>query len=350
MAEARELHSKNLPELLARLNCSFVISTYQAGQAISVGCVDDALSFGFCSFAQAMGVARIPTGLAVASKYEVWTLHGQRELAGAIEPVGSYDIALLSRSCHVTGPVMCHEIAWCGGRLVIVNTLCNCLAVLEAPWSFRPIWKPPFIDDTSPSDRCHLNGVAIAEDGSAPAYVTMHGVSTEENGWRERKADGGVLMEVSTGRVLCDGLAMPHSPRLHQGQLYVLNSGSGELLRVDCESGEHDVVARLPGFTRGLDLIGETALVGLSRIRETAVFGGLPLEQQHEELRCGVALVNLRSGELQSFCWFESGVEEVFSVTALPGYRNPRLIGPQAKVDPSDEKSQTIWLVPPESG
>lgn len=295
-----------------------------------------------------MGLARTPTGLALASKHEIWTIEGQRDLAAAITPAGHHDLALLSRSCHITGPVMAHELAWCAGRLVFVNTLCNCLATVEAPWSFVPLWKPPFIHATTPGDRCHLNGLAVAEDGSAPLYVTMHGPSTEENGWREHKATAGVLMEVESGRELCNNLSMPHSPRLHQGELYLLNSGKGELLRVDRHSGEVVVVAELPGFTRGLDIIGNTAVVGLSRIRETSVFDGLPLQDRHEQLHCGVALVDLASGNLQGFCWFEGGVEEIFSVVALPGYRNPKLIGPRAVVDEADESSQTVWMVPPE--
>ena len=346
MVKAEERHSRNLPQLLEQLNCSLVITTYQAGQVITIGRTNHELAFGFCSFPQAMGMARTPSGLALASKHEVWSLNGQRELAAAIEPAGAHDIAFLARSCHITGPVMSHELAWCGGGLVMVNTLCNCLAVLEAPWSFKPIWKPPFIRDTTPSDRCHLNGLAITEDGSAPAYVTMHGISDIESGWRDTKATGGAIMEISTGRILTGNLSMPHSPRLHQGNLYALNSGKGELLRINRSSGECEVVAELPGFTRGLDLIGNIAVVGLSRIRESAVFGGLPLQERQEELRCGVALVDLSLGEVQGYCWFESGVEEIFSVSVLPGFRNPKIIGPNAKADEPDGSSQTIWLVP----
>jgi len=346
LESAKEIHSTNLPDLLKSLNCSLVLSTYQAGQLIALGHTGEQLSFGFCKFSQAMGVARTPTGLALASKHEVWNFVGQSELAASIAPAGTYDIALLARSCYITGPIMSHEIAWCSGRLVIVNTLCNCLAVMEEPWSFSPIWMPPFISDTSPSDRCHLNGLAISEDGKMPAYVTMHGTSNVENGWREHKITGGALMDVSTNQVLCDGLSMPHSPRLHRGKLYVLNSGKGQLVCVDRNNGQQVIITELPGFTRGLDLIGNTAIVGLSRIRESTVFGGLPLEQKHTELRCGVALIDLTSGTLQGFCWFESGVEELFAVTILPGFCNPKLIGPTAKADPNNDSDQTIWIVP----
>ena len=345
-SSAKELHSQNLPELLNRLNCSIVVSTYQAGQLLCIGQTNDALSFDFCGFPQAMGISRTPSGLAIAAKHQIWSLSAQRELAAQIKPSGKYDIAFLSRSAHITGPVMAHDVAWCNGRIVFVNTLCNCLAAIEGPWSFVPLWVPPFIDGTTPGDRCHLNGLALHEDGSAPAYVTMHAATSEEQGWRDHKTDGGVLMDVNTNEALCTGLCMPHSPRLHHGQLYVLNSGEGQLLRINRSNGEREVVAELPGYTRGLDLIGNTAVIGLSRIRETAVFGGLPVAERHEQLRCGLAFINLTTGSLQGFCWFETGVEELFAISTIPGYRNPIAIGPDAKADQNDQNSQTIWAIP----
>ena len=152
-------------------------------------------------------------------------------------------------------------------------------------------------------------------------------------------------MDVNTNEALCTGLCMPHSPRLHHGQLYVLNSGEGQLLRIHRSNGEREVVAELPGYTRGLDLIGNTAVIGLSRIRETAVFGGLPVAERHEQLRCGVAS-SISPRDPEGFCWFETGVEELFAVSTIPGYRNPVAIGPDAKADQNDHNSQTIWAVP----
>ena len=82
--------------------------------------------------------------------------------------------------------------------------------------------------------------------------------------------------------------------------------------------------------------------MGLSKIRETAVFGGLPLDDRRDELRCGVGIVDLSSGQVVGSFWFDSGVEEVFAVTVLPGYRNPILIGPDTEMD----ATQTTWIVP----
>jgi uncharacterized protein (TIGR03032 family) len=336
-------HTTGLPALLERLELSLLLTTYQAGRVVSIGSHQGQLRIGFSRFDQAMGLARTPTGIAVGSRDAIWTLPASREIAPRIKPEGEHDIAFLARSAHHTGPLMGHDLAWGNGRLWLVNTLFNGLVTVEGDWSFVPQWQPPFISGWAPGDRCHLNGLALAEDGSGPAYVTALGETDSENGWRKHKATGGCLIHGPTGEVVLRGLSMPHSPRLYQGQLYLLDSGHGALLRVDPLSGQRSTIATLPGFTRGLDCFAGYAFVGLSQIRETAVFGGLPLQNTGQELRCGLALVNLSSGSVDGLLWFHSGIEEVFAVAVLPGWRNPAVIGP----DTTTDASQTIWLVPP---
>ena len=336
-------HSTSLPALLEQLDLSILLSTYQAGRVVSIGSHQGQLRISFSRFDQAMGLARTPTSIAVGSRDAIWTLPASREIASRIKPEGEHDIAFLARSAHHSGPLMGHDLAWGNSRLWLVNTLFNGLVTIEGDWSFVPHWQPPFISAWAPGDRCHLNGLAMAKDGAGPAYVTALGETDSDNGWREHKAKGGCLIHVPTGNIALRGLAMPHSPRLYQGQLYLLDSGNGYLLRLDPLSGQHSTIATLPGFTRGLDCFAGYAFVGLSQIRETAVFGGLPLQNNGEELRCGLAVVNLKSGAVEGFLWFNSGIEEVFAVAVLPGWRNPALIGP----DISTDNSQAIWLVPP---
>ncbi|MFN9643999.1 MAG: TIGR03032 family protein [Cyanobacteriota bacterium] len=204
---------------------------------------------------------------------------------------------------------MGHDLAWGNGRLWLVNTLFNGLVTIEGDWSFVPRWRPPFIRGWAPGDRCHLTGLAMAEDGSAPAWVTALGESDGENGWREHKATGGCLLQAPSGEIVLRGLAMPHSPRLHNGQLYLLDSGHGTLIRVDPRSGQRTILAQLPGFTRGLDVFAGHAFVGLSMIRESAVFGGLPLQQAGQDLRCGLAIVNLDHGTVDGLLRFDNCIE-----------------------------------------
>lgn len=177
-------HSQTLPALLERLELSVLLSTYQAGRVVSVGSHQGELRLGFSRFDQAMGVCRTASGIAVGSRDAIWTLPASREIAGRIKPEGEHDIAFLARSCHHSGPLMGHDLAWGGEGLWLVNTLFNGLVTIEGQWSFVPQWQPPFINGWAAGDRCHLNGLALVEDGSASAYVMALGETDTENGWR----------------------------------------------------------------------------------------------------------------------------------------------------------------------
>ncbi|HEY4121903.1 MAG TPA: DUF4915 domain-containing protein, partial [Byssovorax sp.] len=177
-------------------------------------------------------------------------------------------------------------------------------------------------------DRCHLSGLAM--ENGAPAYVTAHAATDSPGGWREKKAGGGVVVDVATGEPLAGGFMMPHSPRLVNGELWLLDSGQGVLLRVDTKTGARTPIARLPGFARGLCIAGDRALVGLSKIRESQVFGGLPISLRHATLACGVAVVDTTSGAIEGLLRFTSGCDEIFDVGLLRGERRVQLVGPTA--------------------
>jgi uncharacterized protein (TIGR03032 family) len=334
-------HTGNLVALLQQLGISLLISTYQAGKVVSVGSTPTGLQIRFHHFEQAMGLARLPTGIAVVARRQIWTLNAAPDLARRLPPAGSHDICFLTRQAHFTGPIMGHDLAWCGDELWVVNTLFSCLCVLHPVYSFVPRWRPPFVSALVSEDRCHLNGMAT--DERQPRYVTALGETDTAAGWRPNKATGGCLIEVASGDVLLRGLSMPHSPRLHNGRLWLLDSGYGRLGRYDEQTQRLEVVCELPGYTRGMDCFGRLAFIGLSRIRETSVFGGLPIAERRATLRCGLAVVDLDSAKVLATLLFHSGVEEIFDVKVLPGYRNPVLSGPYPDVD----RTETLWLVPP---
>jgi uncharacterized protein (TIGR03032 family) len=98
-------------------------------------------------------------------------------------------------------------------------------------------------------------------------------------------------------------------------------------------TGRYEPVAAVQGFTRGLDFAGELAFVGLSQVRESAVFSGIPITERlaSEERTCGVCVVDLRRGEPVALLKFESGVQEVFAVAVLPR-RFPDLINDSAEL------------------
>ena len=119
---------------------------------------------------------------------------------------------------------------------------------------------------------------------------------------------------------------MPHSPRQYDGRFFLLESGKGTIAAADLRSGHVETIAELPGFTRGLAFAGPFAFVGLSQVRETNIFGGIPLTQRVAERQCGVYVVDLRSGAVVGFLRFEGDVREIFDVQVLYGMRFPELL------------------------
>ena len=347
-------HSAGWVPLLERLGCSLLVSTYQAGKVATVAAQGGALSLSFHNFDRPMGIAAAPGGaVAVGTRTCVWSLVAAPDLAPRLQPAGRHDACFLARRCHYTGEIQVHELAWgAGGELWAVNTLFSCLCTVGGreggDSSFVPRWKPPFVTALAAEDRCHLNGLALGEGGH-PAFVTAMGETDTPQGWRPGKATSGVVIHVPTGRVVARGLSMPHSPRLYAGRVWVLDSGAGRLVTVDPNTGTLQTVAEMPGYTRGMAIHpapgggGGVAFVGLSRIRETSVFGGVPIAARRDELYCGVAAVDLAAGRPLAYLRFTSGVEEIFAVEVLPGVRRPAVAGPHADVD----GGPVVWHVPP---
>ena len=183
-----------------------------------------------------------------------------------------------------------------GGGLVFVNTLFSCLARSSDTHSFTPLWKPPFISKLAAEDRCHLNGLAM-KDGK-PAYVTAVSESDVADGWRDRRVDGGCVIDVQANEVVLRGLSMPHSPRWYRDRLWLHNSGTGEFGTVDLEAGRFEPVCFCPGYLRGLDFIGDFAVVGTSLARDNKTFQGLPLDDalsaKGATPRCSLQVIDLR--------------------------------------------------------
>jgi uncharacterized protein (TIGR03032 family) len=334
-------YTGNLPYLLQQLGISLVVSTYQAGKVLAIGTYEGKLEFQVSNFEQAMGVAVDGRRMAVGTRRQIWFLKNAPDLARRLEPPGKFDACYLTRSCHYTGPIHVHELAWSGSELWVVNTLFSCLCTLSEDYSFVPRWQPPFISSLAAEDRCHLNGLCLEE--GKPRYVTALAEVDTPAGWRPTKATSGCVIDVPSGQTLARGLAMAHSPRLHQGQLWVLDSGYGRISWVDRKTGHVEPVAHVEGYTRGLALFGPYAFVGLSRIRETSVFGGIPIAERREQLKCGVEVIELTSGRSVASLRFHSGVTEIFDVHVLLGIRCPAISGPLPDLD----GGKPIWLVPP---
>ena len=317
-------HTSNFPNLLRELRISLLVSTYQAGKLIVVRADGDSLNTHFRDFYSPMGMAFDPATqrLALGTRHEVWHFFNQPAVAPKVKPVDKHDAAFLPRNCHISGDIRIHEIGWVGTELWAVNTRFSCLCTFDDIHSFVPRWRPPFITALAAEDRCHLNGMAII-DGRVK-YVTCLGQVDTAGGWRENKTTGGCVLDVATGEPVLTGMCMPHSPRRHAGRDWILESGIGAISAADFKAGTKEIVTKVPGFTRGLDFYRNVAFVGLSQVRETAIFSGIPVAEQ--ERSCGVWAIDIRTGNVIAFLRFEGIVQEIFAIQVLPDILYPDVI------------------------
>ncbi|HVA47494.1 MAG TPA: TIGR03032 family protein [Pirellulales bacterium] len=308
---------------------SVAATTYQAGKVVLAGWNGFQVTLLMRHFDKPMGLAVNGAGLALACRHEVWHFANAPLLAHDYveHQPGRYDALYLPRTAWFTGDLNLHDIAFGHDGLWLVNTRFSCLSTLSPQFNFLPAWQPSFISQLAPEDRCHLNGLGM--DAGRPKYVTALGATDEAGGWRANKAAGGVLIDVESGEIAVASLSMPHSPRLHDGKWWLLNSGAGELWTVDPQRGDHAVVCALPGYLRGLCFVGPYALVGMSQVRERHIFGNLPVQQRHDKLLCGIAVIDLRTGVLAGMLEFTSGCRELYDVQFLPGVRQPMILNVQ---------------------
>ncbi len=324
------LGSRYLTSWLAEQQISLALTTYQTGKLFLVGRgPDQQFSVFERSFNRSMGCWASPDGqtLWLSSQYQLWRF--ENALAPGNLHQG-YDGLYVPRAAFTTGDLDIHDVAVeASGRVVFVNTSFGCLATLHEHASFAPLWRPPFLSALVPEDRCHLNGLAV-RDGRV-RYVTAVAPSDVADGWRDRRGDGGCVINVPTGEIVVRGLSMPHSPRWYRDRLWVLNSGTGEFGCVDLERGAFEPVTFCPGYLRGLALVGDYALVTLSKPRSDITFGGLALDQrlsQHgAEPQCGLQVIDLRTGGVVHWLRLEGMVTELYDTVVLPRVTRPMALG-----------------------
>lgn len=320
--------SRRFADWLGQARISLLFTTYQADKLFLIGMQPDGrLSVFERTFSRPMGLAADASGFWMAARHEL--IRFENFLGGG-ETYQGADALYSPLKTHVTGDVDAHDLAIDRtGRPVFVATLFNCLATLDERHSFQPLWTPPFIDRLAAEDRCHLNGLAL--DGGEPAYVTAVAQSNVAEGWRTHRADGGIVIDVRQNRIVARGLSMPHSPRLHAGRLWLLNAGTGELGFIDEARERFEPVAFCPGFLRGMAIVDDHAVVGLSRLRESSMLKGLPvtdrLERENAEAQCGLRVVNLVTGDVEHALHITGIVDELYDVAALAGVRQPAAIG-----------------------
>lgn len=321
--------SRGFAAWLTKHRTSLAFSSYQSSRLFLVGTMPDGtVSVHQEPFSRAMGLWWEPDRLYLASLAQIWRLENM--LAPGELAEDRFDVQLMPRETRITNNLDIHEIAVDGkGRLIFVATDFSALGTIDPVHSFRPIWKPPFISQIARGDRCHMNGVGMAD--GRPKYVTCVSQTDVDDGWHGRPLPNGVVVDVETDRIVTDKLRMPHSPRLAGDRLYALDSGRGFVVEVDKASGELTDIVFCPGFLRGMAIVDDHAVVTVSKPRY-GTFEGLPIGEEMERRNlspmCAVMIVDLKAREIVEWLTLEGDVQELFTVVAMPGVKCPGCVGP----------------------
>lgn len=320
-------YTANVPELLMKLNCSLVISTYQAGKVIFLSPQnEDHLIQLPRTFNKPMGISFMENSdkMALACKDEIIVLADSTDLAvNYPKKKGTYDAMYMPRMTYHTGPLDIHDLCWGNDKLFAVNTLFSCIVAIDGNYNFSPVWTPPFIKELKSEDKCHLNGLVLV-DGK-PKYATAFNQGNSHQSWREGVTTEGVLMDIETNEILAANLKMPHSPRLFNNQLFLLFSATGEIVKINPQSGSYDVVNRISGFVRGMAYYKDFLFIGLSKLRQnSSTFAKLEIAKN--SLNAGIAIVHLPSGSFYGEIKYHSSVDEIYDVQVLPDKIRPNIL------------------------
>lgn len=321
--------SRTLGSWLTVNRVSLAFTSYQTGNLFLLGAqANGAISLNQQNYVRAMGLCYDAGRLFIGSLFQIWRLENM------LRPgeLGNYqfDRVFVPREAKTIGDLDIHEMGVDRtGRLIFVNTKYSCLATVDATHSFKPLWKPDFISKLVGEDRCHMNGLAMSE--GVPRYVSAVSQSDTLAGWRARRISGGVVIDVATNRIVSDQLSMPHSPRVLGDQLYVLDSGRGQIVRIDPETGAKEDIAFCPGFLRGMAIHNGHAIVTASKPRDGS-FKDLPLQDEiakrDGEPWCGIFIVNLHHGDIVEWIRLDGHVVELFDIAVISGAACPMSLGP----------------------
>lgn len=323
------LVSRQFTAWLAEQRASLVFTTYQAGKIFFIGLKppNGSLSVHERTFNRCMGLFATPDTIYLSTLYQLWRFDNAL-LNGEVHQ--DHDRLFVPQVAYTTGDIDVHDVAIDKyGRIVFVATLFSCLATVSDSRSFIPLWKPKFITKLAAEDRCHLSGLAL--DNGEPRYVTSVSQSDVNEGWREHRKNGGVIIDLRTSEVVLADLSMPHSPRIYRDKLWLVNSGTGEFGFADLQTGKFEPVAFCPGYARGLTFTNDFAVVGLSKCRENRTFSGLALDerlnQKNIEARCGLQVIHLKTGDVVHTLNLEGIIRELYDVAVLPGVIRPMALG-----------------------
>jgi len=314
-----------VPEILFRKKISLVFSTYQAGTLMIIGSPEGRTIHQIpVSFKKPMGIALQDNKLAVAGLEEVIFFSNAEDIVGAMKDNDKgFDTVYVQRAAFNVGMIDVHDIQFGDGVLWGINTRFSCISTFDVNYSFRPKWKPDFIDFLAPEDRCHLNGLVMLDN--LPKYVTALSQTNEKEGWRKDIMNTGILMEVPSSEIILEGLSMPHSPMFINEELYLLESGKGHLIKVDTVHKTKELIFNFGRFVRGMTYFEGYLFVGVSKMRTSSnTFDKLEVTENSNG--AGIIVFDLANRKIIGEIHYKNTVEEIYDLQHFDGFIKPAII------------------------
>ena len=317
-------YTDNFPAILAGLKISLAVTSYQSKKFFFIRSDGDEISTNFKSFPRPMGLAIDKDQITLGTWSEVLKFNRHDSVISKLDDKEKVDACYMPQAKHVTGMINIHDIAYGKDGLWVTNSAFSCLSMLTSGYNFVPKWKPPFISELKPEDRCHLNGMAM-RDGK-PRYVTTFSKFDSAKSWKESKTFDGTIIDINTDEILLDGLIMPHSPRYHNDKIYFCESGKGLVCSLDPQTKVVETIAKLEGFTRGMSFYGPLLFVGLSKVRVSDIRRRIPLTEELDETKSGIWIVNLEDNSVIGNIDFKGDVDQIYDVGVIEDVTYPELI------------------------
>lgn len=321
-------YNKDVATFLFSHSISIGVSTYQAGKIILLSGTNSGSIIQMPrNFKKPMGIAihKHKKKIAIATMQQVLELKNVPELNNGYKKneVTPYDAMFVPRAQYITGPADIHDLSYLNNDLYAVNTLFSCIVKINSDYSFEPVWIPSFIDRLVPEDRCHLNG--MASDKEHICYVSAFNNGNSKQSWRDAITQSGILIDYQSKEICLDNLAMPHSPRIHNGELYFLQSGKGTLCKADVKANRFYEIYKTDAFLRGMSFYKHYAFIGLSKLRENSkTFSHLNKDGFGKD--CGVLIVDIERGIEIGRILYTQSVEEIFDVCILEHSNRPNIL------------------------
>ena len=353
----KSTYTSNFPKILEALNISLVVTCYQSAKLVLIRSTESKINTHFKTFHRPMGIYVDKNRLTLGTHTEVLEYKRNDDLLetvknGALDDENKLtrkvlekdqeeleelrekkekelaelkkaDTLYMPRASLVTGMINIHDIAWGDEGLWVVNSTFSCLSTLSPDNSFVARWKPKFITELVPEDRCHLNGMAMLN--GKPKYVTTFNKKNSLDSWTDTKKYDGTLIDIDTDEILLDEMVMPHSPKVYKDKVYVCESGLGIVWEFDPKTKEKKQVVKLKGFTRGLYFYGGLMFVGLSQVRTSSITDPIPLSKE-DKTYSGVWIINMDNNTEIGYIKFDGDLDQVYDIAIMPDTSYPELL------------------------